>query len=962
MSIEISKRTRSQLAVPDHVLRLPLARSPLKHARVTSRNQLHVDEHKEGEGEMDIEEEEDENENDEILLSPKKNKRSSETCPEDLLSPASYREPKRVKIDPLPALTLLSIGHSVENRDFISQSPRKLAKSFVRAATESACHATNGKAKLGFIFSGRARSVPLPTDHVPELDLRTLSPIRSPRKVPNQLEITPVPPPTEAAQPSPLTPFSATDEGAPSTEHAMDVDTASAISHFTNVPKFDLKLPDPTNLMIPIESATPRNLTGYPSHMSLSPLTPLPPTSFVGRRPAVPSLFAAVVEKKVKQSQDVADNNSSLNVAGSSTSSAAPSRLPRPSISAPSLMPPPPVPVKRGRSATIGSSHTARSKPIANLSKGKKVMLPPSGPRRVTRSVSLKEKRPESLDKSDAPPEASTVNTSLRTNDEPASVAPSSQASTFKVPNLDRPSVKSFPDPAKFKQTSLASFIKAKPAPSSSTTDPSPSTCVQRLPPSPSRIPLPVSPIKQCAGTSSVKRSFIGGSSNFGPSKPKSSLFTLSTALEKLAMPPPSRPNTSLGFNVSSDKDEHKRAGHSVVKDDSALTGSSGTFARPTASSLKRHATVSGPSRISMVGRMKDRGGALGRTTTGVFGPGLVKPSMKASRKTSLPSVMASPVKGGGGGTFDDNIINATANLWEQNKEADLVIEELVGSADKGKQREGWDSRRASSALHALSRSLSALPKTPPKLVAAGTRTGLRSSSSTYHDASGSGFKFAQDAKDKGKFKEGTETSNAPSKSDAAATAGKSVLKVLKKCAIFVDVRTDDGDDAGSLFVDMLRGLGARILARVGQSCTHIVYKNGSASTLTRYRLLNDPKPLVVGIAWVVDCVEQRCRVDEVKFKVDLELVGVAGTNKKRRSMLPRHMSPSTGSGFIQANPSSEAGNNEGQRQPDDGSGSPAQDADTSIRSAKDELDDLPPLERARRRRSFLPGGQTRLI
>lgn len=38
-----------------------------------------------------------------------------------------------------------------------------------------------------------------------------------------------------------------------------------------------------------------------------------------------------------------------------------------------------------------------------------------------------------------------------------------------------------------------------------------------------------------------------------------------------------------------------------------------------------------------------------------------------------------------------------------------------------------------------------------------------------------------------------------------------------------------------------------------------------------------------------------------------------------------------------------------------------AKDADTSIRSAKDE-DDLPPLERARRRRSFLPGGQTRLI
>ncbi|KAG2153334.1 hypothetical protein DEU56DRAFT_726850 [Suillus clintonianus] len=379
--------------------------------------------------------------------------------------------------------------------------------------------------------------------------------------------------------------------------------------------------------------------------------------------------------------------------------------------------------------------------------------------------------------------------------------------------------------------------------------------------------------------------------------------------------------------------------------------------------------------------------------TTGIFGPGLVKPSMKASRKTSLPSVMASPVKGGGGGIFDNNhVANTTANLWgaeddpgqgkqpdvatpsipsgsrtseEQNKEADLVIEDFGGSADKGKQREGWDSHRASSALHALSRSLSVLPKTPPKIIAAGTRTGLRSSSSTYHGASGSGSEFATNAKDKGKPNEGTDVAasqqNASSKNDAAASpveggsAGKSVLKVLKKCAIFVDVRTDDGDDAGSLFVDMLRGLGARILARVGQSCTHIVYKNGSTNTLTRYRLLNDPKPLVVGIAWVVECVEQRSRVDEAKFKVDIELVNIAGTNKRRRSMLPKHMSTSAGSNFMPANPSSEADENEGQRQPDNGN------ADTSFRSSKDE-DDLPPLERARRRRSALPGGQTRLI
>lgn len=40
---------------------------------------------------------------------------------------------------------------------------------------------------------------------------------------------------------------------------------------------------------------------------------------------------------------------------------------------------------------------------------------------------------------------------------------------------------------------------------------------------------------------------------------------------------------------------------------------------------------------------------------------------------------------------------------------------------------------------------------------------------------------------------------------------GNGVLTVLNECIIFVDVRTDGGDDAGGLFVDMLKGMGARV-------------------------------------------------------------------------------------------------------------------------------------------------------
>jgi hypothetical protein len=51
-------------------------------------------------------------------------------------------------------------------------------------------------------------------------------------------------------------------------------------------------------------------------------------------------------------------------------------------------------------------------------------------------------------------------------------------------------------------------------------------------------------------------------------------------------------------------------------------------------------------------------------------------------------------------------------------------------------------------------------------------------------------------------------------------------------------------------------------------------------SCTTTRRLLNEPRAEVVGIAWVVECVEQRIRVDEARFRVDLENMNMAGTNK----------------------------------------------------------------------------------
>ncbi|KAG8896470.1 hypothetical protein FRB99_008881 [Tulasnella sp. 403] len=93
----------------------------------------------------------------------------------------------------------------------------------------------------------------------------------------------------------------------------------------------------------------------------------------------------------------------------------------------------------------------------------------------------------------------------------------------------------------------------------------------------------------------------------------------------------------------------------------------------------------------------------------------------------------------------------------------------------------------------------------------------------------------------------------------------------LQGCVIFVDVRTDDGADASSMFIQMLRQLSAKIITRPGKTATHIVWKSGSQATLSRYSSMEQPRPFLVGVGWVVQCVDKKTRVDEKRFLVDLK-------------------------------------------------------------------------------------------
>lgn len=73
---------------------------------------------------------------------------------------------------------------------------------------------------------------------------------------------------------------------------------------------------------------------------------------------------------------------------------------------------------------------------------------------------------------------------------------------------------------------------------------------------------------------------------------------------------------------------------------------------------------------------------------------------------------------------------------------------------------------------------------------------------------------------------------------------------------------------------------------------THIVYKSGLHSTLTKYRSLPEPKPAVVGIGWVVECVEKREKAETTRYTISLEeeagsvLEGIKSTKPGKVSLV----------------------------------------------------------------------------
>lgn len=249
-------------------------------------------------------------------------------------------------------------------------------------------------------------------------------------------------------------------------------------------------------------------------------------------------------------------------------------------------------------------------------------------------------------------------------------------------------------------------------------------------------------------------------------------------------------------------------------------------------------------------------GSGMGPSKPGVMGNRVFG---KVSQKSSLPVVEGSPVKGDGTPMEVDEAADSDGEVEvigvsmppppipfkvyrdppsaaSTSKSAatggtpspstgdldDIFFDPMDVEFDAKVHDEAWrrhPSRRASYVMHNLSQSLSALPDSPPKRKEKGsmgpppipgTRTGLRSAvaSTSSKDSQGKTTPGASE-----KSKQETNSSGGSGKKKAP------VLKILKSCVVFVDVKTDEGDEAGGLFVDMLKGLGARVSPDATQLC-----------------------------------------------------------------------------------------------------------------------------------------------
>ncbi len=134
--------------------------------------------------------------------------------------------------------------------------------------------------------------------------------------------------------------------------------------------------------------------------------------------------------------------------------------------------------------------------------------------------------------------------------------------------------------------------------------------------------------------------------------------------------------------------------------------------------------------------------------------------------------------------------------------------------------------------------------------------------------------------------------SSSATEASSSTTPPAKKARFLRGLTVLVDVRDQDGEDASACWVEMLKSAGAKVMLRFGErKLTHIVYKSGRPSTLHSYRALDDHnKPHVVGISWVVACMEQSKKADEKPYLVEVAKQAIFQTVSRSHASCGRRM------------------------------------------------------------------------
>ncbi|KAF2863301.1 hypothetical protein K470DRAFT_194055, partial [Piedraia hortae CBS 480.64] len=101
-----------------------------------------------------------------------------------------------------------------------------------------------------------------------------------------------------------------------------------------------------------------------------------------------------------------------------------------------------------------------------------------------------------------------------------------------------------------------------------------------------------------------------------------------------------------------------------------------------------------------------------------------------------------------------------------------------------------------------------------------------------------------------------------------------------------VSVYTLDGSNASDAYVTLLHRLGARTVKTLTERTTHVVFKDGPPSLLSKIKNAGR-EVYCVNARWVLECEERGVRVDEGGYRVEVESQSIVGKKRRRKSMEP---------------------------------------------------------------------------